>query len=814
MTTPTSPRHINAAMHQAPMRPLQGLIPFASAPAAAAPAAAGDASPAQANRSPRVKSGREETEDSLQQQPPAKRARLDETPAFTSGQAQAGTPMPPNQHSDAPSNGMHTSDAKPLPAVCAAGSHMIVARDEAWLEFDKCRQAADQGDATAQCRLARMYYEGRGRTEYPWLATFWYEKAANQGNIEAQQALGSMSLEGLGRQSDPRGAIEWYRSAVGSLAMQLEYDKGLSASREKRIAQAIRSRKDQLIEKFKASGDAAIAFELYLTGCDYQAGTFVEAQIDTAIALYRLAARGGSAEACRALAQLYSQGLSVKPDRREALHWHCAAARCMHEQARIRPKAKPAPVANAMDAFDLQQDLAWCREAAKRGQAAARSCLALAHYWGTGVETNMEEAYRLASEAAHQGHDFGQFLLGLLYLGGHGVKKDEKLAEEWLRKAAQQGDSNAQFALGEIWFRAEVNAKPASQARQESVEVAGKAIDMLLRAARSGHAAAQRTLASCYVQGIGTAPDLLTARSWLERAAKQGETRAQFCMGDWLERRQDDAAPLRKALDWYRKAAAKGLPEALCALGRLYLNGIGVTRDVAAAFEFLSSAAKGGDRQAAAQLGVLYQGRELGPPNYKEAMHWLLESCKGNRGLHLKFLGLQTSQIHDLAERIGAAHSWRVLDLSGNGLSDEAATGIARLIRRDTRLHEIWLSNNSFTAKGLREIAQAMRDNISLIKLEIGSGAANAQPALARRINDACARNATLSGLLAQWEKADLEGAKYAVPTDVVHPLGQALIFQDQKIGATAVSVEATRLRLATLLLSLEELEVARPWEQ
>ena len=48
----------------------------------------------------------------------------------------------------------------------------------------------EQGDASAQCNLGLMYYEGRGGVDRDNdEAKKWYRKSAEQGNSSAQSAL-------------------------------------------------------------------------------------------------------------------------------------------------------------------------------------------------------------------------------------------------------------------------------------------------------------------------------------------------------------------------------------------------------------------------------------------------------------------------------------------------------------------------------------------------------------------------------------------------------------------------------------------------
>jgi TPR repeat protein len=276
-----------------------------------------------------------------------------------------------------------------------------------------------------------------------------------------------------------------------------------------------------------------------------------------------------------------------------------------------------------------------------------------------------------------------------------------------------------------------------------------------------------------------------------------------------------------KALDWYRKGAMKGQTDAQHALGRLYLEGKGVTRNVSTAFSFFESAAKSGHRRSAEKLGRLYGSGELGPPDHEKSMHWFMKSrnapAKDPEELNLKSLALRAAHVRHLPEEIGPEHPWRVLDLSGNALDDEAARDIARLIRRDTRLREIRLSGNPLGASGLQEIAEAMRNNLSLMKVPVTHEPLGEDGAQAKRIDEECARNLRLGNLFAHWKKVGVEDTTYFIPAELVRLLGETLIVQDQKSGATGQAVEATQLRLAMLRLSMQELakpDAALAWKQ
>ena len=68
--------------------------------------------------------------------------------------------------------------------------------------FAVFREAAEQGDAEAQCYLAVAYQLGEGIPEDKKAAVNWFRKAAEQGHIGAQRYLGVMYAVGEGVHKD------------------------------------------------------------------------------------------------------------------------------------------------------------------------------------------------------------------------------------------------------------------------------------------------------------------------------------------------------------------------------------------------------------------------------------------------------------------------------------------------------------------------------------------------------------------------------------------------------------------------------------
>ena len=89
--------------------------------------------------------------------------------------------------------------------------------------LSEVRNAADQGDASAQFNLGVMYADGRDYGE----AAKWYRKAADQGNASAQFNLGVVYANGQGAPQDYGEAAKWYRKAADQGNASAQFNLGV-----------------------------------------------------------------------------------------------------------------------------------------------------------------------------------------------------------------------------------------------------------------------------------------------------------------------------------------------------------------------------------------------------------------------------------------------------------------------------------------------------------------------------------------------------------------------------------------------------------
>jgi S1-C subfamily serine protease len=143
------------------------------------------------------------------------------------------------------------------------------------------REAAEQGNASAQLILGHLYYTGNGVSQDYAQAAAWIRKAAEQGNALAQYELGALYHEGHGIPQDYAQAAAWYRKAA-------------------------------------EQGEARAQYEL---GVLYREGHGVPQDDTQGATWYRKAAEQGNATAQLTLGLLYEHGVGVPKDDGESYFW-------------------------------------------------------------------------------------------------------------------------------------------------------------------------------------------------------------------------------------------------------------------------------------------------------------------------------------------------------------------------------------------------------------------------------------------------------------------------------------------------------------
>lgn len=142
-------------------------------------------------------------------------------------------------------------------------------------------------------------------------------------------------------------------------------------------------------------------------------------------------------------------------------------------------------VQQAIDAGRYEDAARLLRPAAKAGDPAAMTELAVLHHYGHGVPEDDQEAYRLFGEAARLGQGKAMFWLGRMNLLGYGPPRNNPDADRdaavWFFKAAQAGHPEGQYYLGLLFMAGTGVDKDADEAMK-----------WIRRAADAGHEPARQ----------------------------------------------------------------------------------------------------------------------------------------------------------------------------------------------------------------------------------------------------------------------------------------------------------------------------------
>lgn len=116
------------------------------------------------------------------------------------------------------------------------------------------------------------------------------------------------------------------------------------------------------------------------------------------------------------------------------------------------------------------------------------------------------------------------------------------------------------------------------------------------------------------------AGDNATAFKEWRKDADAGNRNAQFQIAEMLRQGLGVGRDMKAAFGWYMRAAKQGLPTAQLSVGVMYGRAIGVARDDVEAYKWLSIAHAGGDTTAARVMSFVTKRlvRELGEAKAKK----------------------------------------------------------------------------------------------------------------------------------------------------------------------------------------------------
>lgn len=131
-----------------------------------------------------------------------------------------------------------------------------------------------------------------------------------------------------------------------------------------------------------------------------------------------------------------------------------------------------------------------------------------------------------------------------------------------------------------------------------------EAILLLIKSTDGGSQHAPATLGMCYSIGVGTAPDLAQARSYLQIASDRNHPRAQLMLAHIYANGIGAPANPAKAAEEIRYAAMQGSPLAALLMFYCFYDAFGVVQDTSLALGWLQNAADFGSDEATELLNL------------------------------------------------------------------------------------------------------------------------------------------------------------------------------------------------------------------
>jgi TPR repeat protein len=356
----------------------------------------------------------------------------------------------------------------------------------------------EQGDAEAQFRLGKRYYNGDDVEQDYEEAVKWYRKAAEQRYAAAQFCLGVCFANGWGVGQDYTEAVRWYRKAAEQGDSSAQNNLGVCYTKGQGLERNYAEARRWFRKAMELGNDKA---RINLGKLLYNEGMFFFGADDLILAVesWKDAAEIGYAAAQNELGYCYERGEGVEQNSAEALKWYS--------------------------------------EAANQGYAESQYHLGWLYSNGKSSKQDYLEAVKWWSKAAEQDDVYSQFHLGECYYYGRGVDLDYEEAVKWWSKAAEQDDVYSQFHLGECYYY----GRGVNLDYDEAVKLWYKVVEHkknnyldLSRWREDSeeqlYIAAQIKLGECYYYGRGVERDYVEAIRWFRIVADQ-EDDAKFYLG-------------------------------------------------------------------------------------------------------------------------------------------------------------------------------------------------------------------------------------------------------------------------------------------
>ena len=285
------------------------------------------------------------------------------------------------------------------------------------------RRAAELGNLHAIYNMGLLYRKGCGVEQSDEKAFEWFQEGSDLGHWTARYELASAYLDGQGVAKDERRAFELFQTmaegrndarSIIKVAEAYRYGKGVKKNLQLAFSNYL---------KASSLGNTTATVEL---GFFYESGIGTEKDIQAALKCYYQAADKGNSKAKYRLGLLYELGKEVPQDYERAASFYQSALSIDPVVLKNKPSV-------------LNAEKAYYRAAGALGRL---------HYYGHGVEKNLDLAIELMEKSAQRGSLNAIRLLAYIYENPGDGRYDLDKALHYLERAAEQDHIPSIFRLG------------------------------------------------------------------------------------------------------------------------------------------------------------------------------------------------------------------------------------------------------------------------------------------------------------------------------------------------------------------------------
>ena len=188
--------------------------------------------------------------------------------------------------------------------------------------------------------------------------------------------------------------------------------------------------------------------------------------------------------------------------------------------------------------------------------------------------------------------------------------------------------------------------------------------------------------------------------------------------------------------------------------------------------------------------------------DYARLVTCFSECLKEDDSLNLRNRGIISEGVKLIADAIKVNKTLKKLDIGVNSISDDGAAAISDSLKYNNSLHELDMSCNKITSEGAKKIAEAIKVNTTLKILRISSNTISDDGVAA--ISDGLKYNNSLQELNIRNNKITSEGAEKVAEAIRMNTTLKILIISDNRLSDDGVAAISDSLKSNNSLWRLE----------